>query len=496
MYIFPGMALEFGRLIFFLAIILSWLPAVICDLSTLPSTDDECGVDDAEACVVNQLQRRAMKVASADAVEDETSERWAGSCKSYGCRGHYHSYMKCQCNSKCAKYGNCCNDYYDKCTRHSQHPGHAPAPPPDSTSSADHSGTQAPQHHGHAPAPPPNSTSPANHSGAPAPFPQYSLDWVAEGKSFFDGWKFLWKDDNHGSAEYLLKDAALKNGVAQAYDTHAIITAGKASPKYKWKRQTAKIESYKSWKHFLVAMKYTHLPYGCGVWPAFFTLGTKQPWPKGGEFDILEYVNMDVSKSSVHMGAGCTLSPQAVNKFGNMPDRNKMDYNCLTDYGQSKLGCAPNKWMKTGQQWSQQPGVVALEWTDEHIKIFAIPASEVPRDLESNRPNPENWDRWLFSYYPLLESGCSSDLLDPQKLLMQINFCGDWASKVWHLDGQCKHLVHGCRSVDALMEYAPQEDCCTKFTWDESGEYGTDNYLKTQAYFNITYLKVFSPRHD
>uniref|UniRef100_A0A7S2KIT3 GH16 domain-containing protein n=1 Tax=Zooxanthella nutricula TaxID=1333877 RepID=A0A7S2KIT3_9DINO len=232
-------------------------------------------------------------------------------------------------------------------------------------------------------------------------------------------------------------------------------------------------------------MKYSHVPYGCGTWPAFFTLG-RGPWPDAGEVDILEYVNNDVSKSSMHIGASCTLNAAAVDKKGSMPDRNNMNYNCRTSYP-GHLGCAPNKWMKTGQGWSQDPGVVAMEWTPDFVKIFFIPQGAIPNDLSVDAPTPEDWDQWLFSYYPITESGCSAEVMQAQQLVMQIGFCGDWASKVWHLDATCKPLMKQCRSVDPLHEYAPQEDCCTQFI--ESPE--QDEYLKERAYFNISWVKVF-----
>eukprot|EP00932_Pfiesteria_piscicida_P004654 SRR837773.14557.p1 GENE.SRR837773.14557~~SRR837773.14557.p1 ORF type:complete len:496 (-),score=107.07 SRR837773.14557:180-1622(-) len=448
----------------------------------LPALDDECiGGSADEECALNAVQMRGAKLGAAAVSTSEEplgAASWHGSCKAYGCHGHYHGSFKCQCNAACVQHGNCCYDFHSRC---------APRSAPETTTQATTTpATTTPQ---------PATTHQEEHSPAPSPPPSggpYRLDWAASGTSFFSEWDFLWNDDNHGSAEYLLKDEAMKAGVVQAYGTHAILTAGDQSPKYLYKRQTAKIETQRSWKYFLVTMKYTHLPYGCGVWPAFFTLGTHKEWPLGGEMDILEYVNSDVSKSSVHMGPGCVLKPSAVNKYGDMPDRNDMSLDCHTDYGESKLGCAPNKWMRSGRSWSDHRGVVALEWTEDHIKIFAIPEWEIPSDLSSNTPKPEQWDRWLFSYYPLKESGCSADMMDPQKLLMQINFCGDWASKVWGDDNSCRNLVQDCRPVDPLKEYAPEKDCCTQFIWDKDDRYGTSNRLKQEAYFNITYLKVFT----
>jgi len=417
--------------------------------------DDECSKDTAgDKCALEALQRRGLKAADGF----KTSESGWGSCRQFGCSHHYRRWQGCQCNSACRRYGNCCSDFAAKCEAH-------PAAPP---------------------APPKPMMPPA----PPVPMGDYDLKWVAQGTSFFDEFTFATKDENHGSAEYLPRSDAEAAGVIEAEGSFAVLRAGAASPRYLYKRETAKILSKQSWKHFLVAMRYSHVPYGCGVWPAFFTLAPDAAWPDGGEIDLLEYVNSDVSKSSFHTGGSCKLNPAAVSKYGSMPDRNSMNYDCVTQYP-DRLGCAPNKWMKTGQEWARSPGVVAAEWTESFLKIFYIPEHELPTDLLSDEPKPDTWDRWLFSYYPFEGTGCT---MQAQQLVMQIGFCGDWASKVWDQDGQCKHKINGCRAVDPLHEYAPQQDCCTKFIWDEDKAHGTDSYLQSQAFFNMSWMKVFQQR--
>jgi len=318
----------------------------------------------------------------------------------------------------------------------------------------------------------------------------YSLDWKAEGTSFFSGFNFMTEDANHGSAHYLDAGRAVQEGVAQAYPTHAVLRAGRADPQYRYKRYTAKIGTQKSWSYFLAAMRFSHVPYGCGVWPAFFTLAPGAPWPDGGEVDILEYVNDDVSKTSLHTGHACRLDPNLVNRYGYMPDRNRMNYDCRTRYPQH-LGCAPNKWMRSGQQWAHNPGVVALERTAEFLKIFFIPEGSIPGDLIGDAPRPDTWDRFIVSYYPFSANGCPPSVMAAQQLVLNIGFCGDWASKVWGDSAYCKSRTHSCRSVDPLHEYAPQQDCCTQFIFDEDRAHGTDDYLRQRAFFNISWLKVY-----
>lgn len=56
-------------------------------------------------------------------------EEGHGSCASYGCTHHYHSWQHCQCNANCESYGNCCHDFTSKCVA-GAHGGVSPAPAP------------------------------------------------------------------------------------------------------------------------------------------------------------------------------------------------------------------------------------------------------------------------------------------------------------------------------------------------------------------------------
>jgi len=344
------------------------------------------------------------------------------------------------------------------------------------------------------------------------PDKSYRLDWRAMGKTFFDDWAFLESDYNNGAVHYLPRAEALEDRVVEAHDTHAILRTGGRSPRM-FKRKSAKIRSNRAWTYFLMAIKFSHTPWGCGLWPAFWTHAPGYPWPEGGEMDLLEYVNDLPSQTSFHTGASnrCRMDGGVVNiPFCQpMPDLNGMNYDCTTKYP-LQLGCAPNKLpLWSPWEWAHHPGVLAVQWTERFVKVFFIPENEIPADLEHDDPQPDAWDRFLVSWYPFAQSNerwpgsCPNpaSVMKPQQLVLNINFCGDWAGKVWPFSASCvnrmgPHFPLQCRAVDPLLDRRPNasaEDCCTQFVWDQDGRYGADRYFAEHAHFNISWAKVYSP---
>lgn len=336
------------------------------------------------------------------------------------------------------------------------------------------------------------------------------MKWSARGSRFFDDFDFLTSDYNHGAALYLERDAARRAQVTEAHRTHAILRTGARAGNDDWpKRQSAKIQTKKSWKYFLMMMRYSNVPWGCGVWPALWTHASGVPWPNGGELDVLEYANDAPQQTSFHTGDAntCRLDPGVVNACRAMPDTNGMGYDCTTRYP-DKLGCAPNTLpLLPGELWAREGGVVAVQWTESFVKVFHIPEAELPEGIDGDAPDPNSWGRWLVSFYPFAASearapgSCPSpqDVMAPQQLVLNINMCGDWAGKIWNISGSCVN-VHGpaypseCRAVDPLKEYDPQHDCCTQFIYDKEDKYGAEAYLRERAYFNVSWIKVFQER--
>jgi beta-glucanase (GH16 family) len=126
------------------------------------------------------------------------------------------------------------------------------------------------------------------------------------------------------------------------------------------------------------------LPWGQGLWPAFWMLGSnidEVPWPQCGEIDIMEYRGQDPSTliGSVH-GPGYSAG-QAVSKEYNLP----------------------NDRFDTGFH------IFGIEWGPDYINFYVD-------DVLYNQITPEDVDgEWVFDhpFYLLLNVAVGGDFVGP-----------------------------------------------------------------------------------
>lgn len=241
---------------------------------------------------------------------------------------------------------------------------------------------------------------------------------------------------------------------------------------------------------------------------------------------MLEFANNIPGKASFHVGASnlCTLDQRAVDvcpALGTFDDLNQGDGvlhsdvwgECYTDYNAAdlpmELGCAPmkNGMQLTGDNWNDMlPGVVAAEVTGRYAKVFFIPDAELHEaagllpasDGAAARPQPNQWDRWVISYYPFaaseeLSPGTCPDpenVMLSQHFVLNIGLCGDWAGDNFVCPEGAQGTQHPFYETQAAEEAAAAitargqdgacftelmgryktntgGDCCTNFIYDQ-----------------------------
>jgi len=207
-------------------------------------------------------------------------------------------------------------------------------------------------------------------------------------------------------------------------------------------RQSVRLTSKKTYTHGLIILDLAHMPGGiCGTWPAFWTFGPN--WPKGGEIDIIEGVNSQLSNSmALHTTGGCSITNDGL--FSGTINTPNCD---VSAPGQpTNAGCqiSLSNSASYGTGFNQgQGGVYATEWTSDHISIWFFPRGAIPADVYSASPDPGNWGQPAARF----AGGCDIDnFFSNHQIVFDTTFCGDWAANVWNTDPICSAKAPTCEA--------------------------------------------------
>ncbi|KAI9636099.1 concanavalin A-like lectin/glucanase domain-containing protein [Dioszegia hungarica] len=212
-------------------------------------------------------------------------------------------------------------------------------------------------------------------------------------------------------------------------------------------------------------MDAVHMPYGCSVWPAFWTQGPN--WPNGGEIDIVEGINQQQGNQiAVHAASGCTATPIG-QTTGSLTQAN-----CAGGAGASGCLFKDNNANSFGSAFAAAGGgVYVAELASDGIRVWFMSRSNVPSTLtaSSSSIDTSTLGTPVASYS---SSSCNiAQLFTPQTLTLTITLCGDWAGNA--IQETCPALV------------SPQT-CYTTYVINEPAQ-KYDN-----AYFEINYVNIYS----
>ncbi|KAI3621797.1 glycoside hydrolase family 16 protein [Moniliophthora roreri] len=266
--------------------------------------------------------------------------------------------------------------------------------------------------------------------------------WIPQdeysGKTFFDSFAFFsGKDPTNGQVNYVNSSVAFGDKLAYVQDDGVVIMKGDdttwlADGEY---RKSVRISSYAQYNTGLFILDTNKIPWGCAIWPAFWTLGNGD-WPYTGEIDIIEGVHDNQhNQVAFHTAPGCVLNSNApftgtVVQHGG---QNNTECNGLIN---SNAGCGITEWSRAsyGPLFDQQGGgVFAMKWDENGIAVWSFFRAAVPQDVVANAPNPSLWGKPSALLEP---EGCDPiQFFKNHSIIFDITFCGDWAGNSYATSG-------------------------------------------------------------
>ncbi|WWC85506.1 uncharacterized protein L201_000370 [Kwoniella dendrophila CBS 6074] len=170
------------------------------------------------------------------------------------------------------------------------------------------------------------------------------------------------------------------------------------------------------------------MPWGCGVWPAFWTLGYKGEWPTTGEIDIVEGIQAMTNK---HTLPGCEINQAPGMYTGTIG-------NTVCDSTTGGSGCTIGSDSATsfGMPFNEVGGgVFAMLWNGDGIRMWDWNRAQIPTDITFNSPTPEHWGTPRAAW--------DASMCDPWKffqeqvLVLNIDLCGEWAGALYNTFPYC-----------------------------------------------------------
>ncbi|KAL5498488.1 hypothetical protein ACEPAH_1841 [Sanghuangporus vaninii] len=263
----------------------------------------------------------------------------------------------------------------------------------------------------------------------------YELVREYAGSTFFDRWDFygFWDNLTLGDVNWLDRPTAFSSGLAYVdpHSGNAIIRVDN-STNVPWndKRDSVRITSSDSYNvGSLWVLDLVHLPFGCSVWPAFWTKGPL--WPDDGEIDIIEGVNlMSANQMALHTTAGCYHStpPQQLGTSNAENSDGEDTSDCSTPSG---CTVTETKEASFGSAFALQGGGVwAVQFDVAGVYIWYFPRSQIPASIQAltSTSGIESLDDWGMPSAAYPNTSCDfTQSFTGQQLVFDMTLCGDWA---------------------------------------------------------------------
>ncbi|KAI2625871.1 concanavalin A-like lectin/glucanase domain-containing protein [Hypoxylon sp. NC1633] len=288
----------------------------------------------------------------------------------------------------------------------------------------------------------------------------YKVSEIYNSTNFFDKFDFVSKiDPTGGYIQYQDRANAESLGLVKYQDDEVYIGVDYTSGDYNpggVGRKSVRLESKKVYNHGLIIADFTHFPEPvCGSWPAYWFFG--EPWPTKGEVDVYENWNdLAFNRYSSHVD-----SPEAVGECTLVENGMKASIDTSNCYnyaeGQPAFeGCSAIE--QTTTFGSAFGGILAMEWTQDHVKIWNWPRHAAPSDVLSGKPHPS----FLWGLPSFLVKKCDIDkAFKDLKMVLNIDFCG--------VAGQAGNWAASCQAKTGCAS-------CTEYVAENPGDFESVNF--------------------
>ncbi|EFX02491.1 beta-glucanase [Grosmannia clavigera kw1407] len=271
----------------------------------------------------------------------------------------------------------------------------------------------------------------------------YSLVDTFDSTNFFSTFDFFSSSDpTNGFVTYTTASEASGSGLAGYVNDMVYLGVDHTTVDPTSGRESTRVTSQSSYTKGLFVADIVHMPVGCGVWPALWTLGPN--WPSGGEIDIIEGVNSQTTDEiTLHTASGCTMSntgSSSATKFTTGTET----VDCGSDDGYDGCAQSTTDTNNYGTGFNDNGGgVYAMEWTSDFISVwFFSRSSSIASTLTSGSASP---DSSTFGTPTARFSGCDIDsFFSDHQIVINTDLCGDWAGNVWSEDATCSAKASTC----------------------------------------------------
>ncbi|CAI6272186.1 unnamed protein product [Periconia digitata] len=294
---------------------------------------------------------------------------------------------------------------------------------------------------------------------------QYQLLQHYNASNFFEEFHFYTSPDPTGGfVQYLPFENASTTGIV-SNETGLVYLGVDSTHIYTQTdqgRPSVRLESKMTFTEGLFIINLTHIPVGCGTWPAFWTAGLGD-WQNDGEIDIIENVNdARTNNAALHAAGSCRV----LNSSSQTGLWKSTDCNTKHD-GNQGCGITFTEPYNYGAEFNANGGgIYAMEWKNDSIDIWFFTHDKIPSTLKDGTaiPNPQAFGTPSASF-----AGPCSDSFGEKffnhTIIIDTTFCGGYAGGLFGSGASECPVLEKSTPIASCVDYVARNPTLFEDAW-------------------------------